>query len=443
MTRAEPPQYDPGWSAGRRGWPGERVPPAARLWLPVLVSLLIQVPSTVFQLWRLRWNTPSDRVGPGRFDGDLSGVDGSGFDGAGSGGVGFDGVALLVLALAVVGPLALIGARRIPGPVVAICAAAAAAPILLAPAVVTPFVALAFAVVLGIVRGARVWVYTSVAVAWVGTIVLAGLWADSINPFRIVGTTLVLLVLLAAGEAIRRRRERVLEDRRRVDARRMSAEQRERMRIARELHDVLAHSLSQINVQAGVGLHLIDSQPQRAAEALANIKSASKDALDEVRTVLGILRSDPGEPAGAPLAPEPDLARLPELVDSFRVQGLDIVYANALEVESAAPAATQLALYRICQEALTNVLRHSESRGASVYLGVDRASYLLTVTDAGPSRAGTGPVDPGGGLLGMRERAELLHGSLRAVRTETGGFLVEARIPLPRGRAPQAERGAA
>ena len=237
--------------------------------------------------------------------------------------------------------------------------------------------------------------------------------------------------------------EQLREIGRQIAARKQSEVQAERVRIARELHDVLAHSLSQINVQAGVGLHLIDSQPQRAAEALANIKSASKAALDEVRTVLGILRSDPGEPAGAPLAPEPDLARLPDLVDSFRVQGLDIAYANALEVESAAPAATQLALYRICQEALTNVLRHSESRGASVYLGVDRASYLLTVTDAGPSRAGTGPVDPGGGLLGMRERAELLHGSLRAVRTETGGFLVEARIPLPRGRAPQAERGAA
>lgn len=434
MTHAEPPPYDPGWSAGRRAWPGERLPPAARLWLPVVISLVVQVPATVFQLWRGGWSAVGDPFGPRRFDRDLPGLGGPGLDGA-----GVDGVALVVLALAVLGPLALIGARRFPGPVVSICAAAAA-PILLAPTVVTPFVALAFAIVLGIVRGARAWVYTSVALAWVLTIVLAGLWADAINPFRIVGTTLVLLVLLAVGEGIRRRRDRLLADRRGADARRMSAEQRERMRIARELHDVLAHSFSQINVQAGVGLHLIDSQPQKAAEALANIKSASKDALDEVRTVLGILRSDPAEPAGAPLAPEPDLARLPELIDSFRVQGLDIVYANALEVESAAPAATQLALYRICQEALTNVLRHSASRGASVYLGVDRSSYLLTITDAGPGRTDTGPIEPGGGLLGMRERAELLNGSLRALRTGNGGFLVEARVPLPRGRAPQAER---
>jgi signal transduction histidine kinase len=430
-SSAESPEYDSGWPERRRGWPGERLPPAARLWIPVVVSLVVQVPSTAFQLWRGRSAFPGGEnpFGDRWFDGAF----------ADTGAPGFTGAGLLVLALAFVGPLALIMARRFPGPVAAVCATAAAVPILILPTVVTPFAALAFAIVLGIVRGARIWVYASVALAWLGAIALAGLWGTLFNPFRIAGTTLALVLFMGAGEAIRLRRDRILEHRRSSAARRLSAEQRERMRIARELHDVLAHSLSQINVQAGVGLHLIDSQPQKAAEALANIKSASKNALDEVRTVLGILRSDPAEPNGAPLAPEPDLAGLPGLIDSFRAQGLDVAYANALEVETAAPAATQLALYRICQEALTNVLRHAGSAGASVYLGVDHGDYLLTVTDDGSATAD--PIEPGGGLLGMRERAELLGGRLRAVRTENGGFLVEARIPIGLGRPAPADGG--
>ncbi|MET0955616.1 MAG: sensor histidine kinase [Cryobacterium sp.] len=428
-SSAAPTEYEPGWPERRRGWPGERLPPAARLWLPVVVSLLIQVPPTVFQLWRGRWTAGADPFDSHRFEGALPGADAPPFVGAG----------LLVLALAFIGPLALIAARRFPGPVALICAVAAAAPILILPTVVTPFAALGFAIVLGIVRGARIWVYASVALAWLGTVAGAGLAGVTFNPFRIAGTTLALVLVMGVGEGVRRRRESILEYRRSADARRMSAEQRERMRIARELHDVLAHSLSQINVQAGVGLHLIDSQPHKAAEALANIKSASKNALDEVRTVLGILRSDPAEPR-APLAPEPDLAGLPALIQSFGEQGLDVAYTNALDVEGAAPAATQLALYRICQEALTNVLRHAGSPGASVYLGVDRGGYLLSVTDDGTASARARPIEPGGGLLGMRERAELLGGTLRAVRTETGGFLVEARIPLA-GHARPDERG--
>ncbi|MGO4689320.1 sensor histidine kinase [Glaciibacter sp. 2TAF33] len=437
-------EYASGWPERGRGWPGEQMPQRARLWLPVVISFLVQVPPTAFQLWRSRWeggrfgDNPFVPIDNGSFDGGL--FDDAGH-GAGAVGLGFAGAGLLVLALAVVGPLALIAARRFPGPVAGLCALAAAAPILIDPTVVTPFAALAFAIVLGIVRGARIWVYAAVAVAWVVTIVLAGLWGITFNPFRVAGTTLVLVVFMGMGEAIRRRRDRIVEVRRTTDARRTTAEQRERVRIARELHDVLAHSLSQINVQAGVGLHLIDSQPEKAAEALANIKSASKNALDEVRTVLGILRSDPAEGGSAPLTPEPDLAGLPALIESFQAQGLDVTYVNALEAPNAATAATQLALYRICQEALTNVLRHAEARGASVYLGVDRGSYLLTVTDDGTAQAHDRSIEPGGGLLGMRERAELLGGTLRTVRAVNGGFRVEARIPVPVVRASQGDRG--
>ena len=417
------------------------MPRRARLWLPVVLSLLIQVPPTAFQLWRDRWHV--GRFGEGPFMPIDNGLIDEAGRGAGAIGPAFGGAGLLVFALALVGPLALIAARRFPGPVAAICAAAAAAPILIAPTVVTPFAALAFAIVLGIVRGARIWVYASVAAAWAATLALAGLGGITFNPLRVAGTTLVLVAFMGIGETIRRRRDRILEYRRTSDARRTTAEQRERVRIARELHDVLAHSLSQINVQAGVGLHLIDSQPQKAAEALANIKSASKNALDEVRTVLGILRSDPGEASadgsGAPLTPQPDLAGLPTLIESFRAQGLEVGYVNTLASPPAPPAAVQLALYRICQEALTNVLRHAEARRASVYLGIDQGAYLLTVTDDGTAHAGDRPIELGGGLLGMRERAELLGGTLRTIRAVNGGFRVEARIPVSDARASRSD----
>lgn len=426
-----PPHWDSDapWYGHDRGRPGggygARIPAAARLWIPVIVSFLVQVPAVAVLARSGREFGPDAGREIGRvFGREL--VHG-----------GLRPGWYLAVALALIGPLALIGARRYPGPVVAVAAAAAGALVLLRPDIGLPYVALGFAIVLGIVRGARVWVYSSVAAVWVTTIGLAGLYGIPLQPGRIALTTLGLALLMGFGEAIRTRREQIRDLRRRADARRQSAEQRERVRIARELHDVLAHSLSQINVQAGVGLHLIDSQPGKAAEALASIKATSKNALDEVRTVLGILRSDvdpsgaSGADGDAPRTPQPDLAGLPALVESFSAQGLRVELVNGLGPDGpAAPAATQLALYRICQEALTNVLRHSGARAASVRLAVDGADVRLTVTDDGTTRPGDAAIMPGGGLLGMRERAELLGGSLRAEWMPAGGFLVEARLPL-------------
>ncbi|TFB93701.1 sensor histidine kinase [Cryobacterium sp. HLT2-28] len=442
-----PPHWDSDapWYDHDRGRPGggygARIPAAARLWIPVVVSFLVQVPAVAVLARSGREFGPDAGREIGRvFGREL--VHG-----------GLRPGWYLAVVLALIGPLALIGARRYPGPVVTVAAAAAGALVLLRPDIGLPYVAVGFAIVLGIVRGARVWVYASVAAVWVATIGLAGLYGIPLQPGRIALTTLGLALLMGFGEAIRTRREQIHDLRRRADARRQSAEQRERVRIARELHDVLAHSLSQINVQAGVGLHLIDSQPGKAAEALASIKATSKNALDEVRTVLGILRSDV-DPSGAsgvsgvsgvsgasgadddaPRTPQPDLAGLPALVESFSAQGLRVELVNELGPEgTSAPAATQLALYRICQEALTNVLRHSGARAASVHLAVDGADVRLTVTDDGTTRPGDASIMPGGGLLGMRERAELLGGSLRVERMPVGGFLVEARLPLRRPR---------
>ena len=388
-----------------------------RVWVPVATSLLIQVPAVALQAWpgRLRGGQGGfDRFD--RFDLDRPGLALTGW--------------LLAVGLALIGPLALIGARRFPGPVVAVVAAAAGAFTVLRPDIGLPPAALIFAVLLGIARGARVWVYSSVGAVWVLVLVFAGMFDVGLYPLRIAGTTLALAVLMGIGEGIRSRRERLAQRRSEADARRMSAEQRERVRIARELHDVLAHSLSQINVQAGVGLHLIDTRPEQAAQALASIKSTSKTALDEVRMVLGILRGGSETGDAAPLVPEPDLADLPALVESFRAQKLEVTLVDALDAGPTAPAATQLALYRLCQEALTNVLRHAHATTASVSLGLDEGNYLLIVTDDGAAPAG--PITPGGGLLGMRERAELLGGSLQVARGERGGVQIQARIPARR-----------
>ena len=426
-----PPHWDTDapWYDHDRALPGSgygnRMPRTARVLFPAIFSFLVQVPATVVLA---RYGRDFGHAGH-----DLGGELGAPRPGW-----------FLAVALALIGPIALLGARRFPGPVAAVCAAAAGALILLRPDIGLPYVALGFAIVLGIVRGARVWVYASVAVAWTATIALAGTLGVPLQPARIAITTVALAVLCAVGESVRTRREQVRELRRRADARRQSTEQRERVRIARELHDVLAHSLSQINVQAGVGLHLIESQPAKAAEALANIKLTSKNALDEVRTVLGILRSDTdtdtdsaGEAGGgaAPLTPEPDLSRLPALIDSYSAQGLHVQLVAELQpLIEATSSATQLALYRICQEALTNVLRHSQTLSASVRLERDDGDAVLTVTDEGSTEPLDQAIVPGGGLLGMRERAELLGGSLRVERPSPGGFLVEARLPLRRRR---------
>jgi signal transduction histidine kinase len=369
-----------------------------RLWFPVILSLLIQLPP-VFVHWTngrkaelVEWASPQQAV--------------------------------LAILVAAIGPLALIGARRFPGPVVAIVAVAASADLLLAGAEDgPPYIAFAFAIGAAIVRGARVWAWAVIAASWIGTLLVAFTLGLTWQPWRVVGISFGILLVVGLAEGIRTRGERYAVAMRAISARRQSEVQAERVRIARELHDVLAHSLSQINVQAGVGLHLIDKQPDKAADALASIKETSKAALDEVRSVLGILRSEAG--ADAPLVPEPDLSRLAGLAASVIAQGVDVVLTNRLEN---VPKPTQLALYRIVQESLTNVVRHAEASRATVELSEEGGSCVVVVTDNG--KGASGAAEPAGrGLLGMHERAELLGGTLEAGPV-AGGFRVRATIPM-------------
>jgi signal transduction histidine kinase len=217
----------------------------ANLWMPVILSFLFQVPAVFFRL----------RFGGGVVHSELWGQPGQ---------------LLLAFILAVIGPLALIGARRFPGPVVAIAAAAGVADFLLfRESSHPPYIALAFAIISAIVRGARIWAWISVAGAWAIGLTVALVMGLDLPPQRIAAVTFGILLLMGIGEGIRTRRDRFSEISRRVAERKQSELAAERVRIARELHDVLAHSLSQINVQAGVGLHLMDRQPDKAKEALA------------------------------------------------------------------------------------------------------------------------------------------------------------------------------
>lgn len=391
-------RWEERWETHPPSGPGSR---SSRLWIPVVVALAIQVPPAAILL-RFA-DTAADRR-----------------------------MFALGLLVAVVGPLALIAARRFPGPVVAVVSAGAAASILITSQTWgPPYIPLAFGIVSAIVRGARIWAWISVAAAWLATLAAAVALELSLHPLPVAGITLGILVVFGLAEGIRTRRERWEQLGRSIAERKQTEVQAERVRIARELHDVLAHSLSQINVQASVGLHLAERQPETAAAALASIKETSKIALDEVRAVLGVLRAEGGADPAAPLVPEPDLSRLPGLVASVSSQGIAVTLDDRLaRVPS---AAIQLAVYRIVQESLTNVVRHSQARSALVTLAEQSGALSLTISDDGHgARSESVEADaPGGrGLLGMQERAELLGGTLI---TDSGpdGFTVSAAIPLP------------
>jgi signal transduction histidine kinase len=246
-----------------------------------------------------------------------------------------------------------------------------------------------------------------------------------------LGQVAWVTVALLAGEAVRHKRalfaELVERAQRAEQTREEEARSRvaaERMRIARELHDVVAHGIAMINVQAGVAAHVIDSQPDQAKTALLHIKDASKTALAELRTTLGLLRQE-GE-TEVPIEPAPGLGQLDALVAAARRTGLSVTVKGEVRP---LPPALDLAAYRIAQEALTNVVKHAGATLATVTLTHTDARVVLEVADDGVGVAA--PFDSGGhGLVGMRERAAAVGGRLVAGPADAGGFLVQAELPL-------------
>jgi signal transduction histidine kinase len=237
-----------------------------------------------------------------------------------------------------------------------------------------------------------------------------------------------LLVLLTVGEVARVRRARAAESARsrKEEARRRASE--ERMRIARDLHDVLAHNISLINVQAGVALHLMDDQPEQARTALTAIRQASKDALGELRSVLEVLRQSGEE---QPRTPQRGLDELEDIVARAGAAGLDV----KVEVDGTKrplPADVDLAAFRIVQEAVTNVARHAGAATATVRLAYSEHDLTVQVDDGG--RGCAPDANPGSGIAGMRERAAALGGRLEAGPRPGGGFRVRARLPMDGAR---------
>ncbi|MER6082104.1 sensor histidine kinase [Streptomyces sp. NPDC001833] len=292
------------------------------------------------------------------------------------------------------------------------------------------FAAVAVACFSTVVAGHRRAAWAALGMLWAGHLLIS-LWlyrwlpppgdrGAGLGQEMIVATWVLIIVSLA--ELVRLRREQWARERAdRAQAARRRADE-ERLRIARELHDVLAHSISVINVQAGMGLALLDSDPEQARSALTTIKAASKEALGEVRQVLDTLRS----PGDAPRTPAPGLGRLPELVEQAAGAGLAVDVTG--EPPRLAPG-VDLAAFRIVQEALTNVVRHSGSRQARVRLEHGGGELRLRIDDDGPA-TGADAGGSGNGLAGMRERAAALGGTIEAGPRADGGFRVLAVLPL-------------
>jgi signal transduction histidine kinase len=299
------------------------------------------------------------------------------------------------------------------------------------------FVSLIVAFLTAAAVGSRWRTYPLPVLGWVVVVWLVPLARGEDPPPAVVSTGIAawLLVLVAVAEGIRQRRA-VIDARRQrkaAMAREARSEQERRatqarLSIARELHDVLAHSLSMINVQSSVALELLDEHPDRAGPALAAIKDASRQAISDVHSLVTALRADSGTSADQPNTPTPGIADLDGLVGTARATGLTVTTTVQGEPR-ALPALIDVAAARIVQESLTNVVRHSTAGNATVTVGYGSSELTVAVDNDGRP-LNSGPSSGGSGITGMRERARALGGDLSVRRHPGGGFSVHATLPL-------------
>ncbi len=266
---------------------------------------------------------------------------------------------------------------------------------------------------------------------------------DGRHPTALLGALALAAVPVVLGDAVRNRRAYLREARERAERERLAqladaerAVQEERLRIARDLHDVVAHSIAMINIQAGVAAHVLHDRPEQGREALTHIKEASKTALDELRTLLSVLRDDErsSESTHAPVA---TLSLLDTLVETLRSTGTSVELNTSGDLD-ALPIAVSIAGYRIVQEATTNAVRHAPRQPVSI--DVDAAADGVSLTVSNPINAG-GRVDAsspdrshaddrGFGIIGMTERASAIGGVLSAGPTLEGRWAVSASLPF-------------
>lgn len=329
----------------------------------------------------------------------------------------------LTWSAALIGPAALILRRQHPVAVLWTTLLAT----LLTPTPGFAYLSLVVAVFAAVISAHREAAWLAVASGYLGALWLVPLAWGQPATSSIAALLLAawLAALVIAAEAARIRRERVThaQTASRLVAQRRVSEQR--LQMAREVHDLIGHTISVINVQAGVGLDLIDTQPEHARAALAAIKQLSKESLDELRHTLGALRS--GE-EGAPRAPAAGLDRLPDLVSLTEAAGVQIT-TEVLGHPRVIPAAVDLAAYRIVQEALTNVVRHAGPTRAAVRLEYGERDLQIDVENDS-ARTPRNIHGSGSGISGMRERVSALGGDLDARPRACGAFGVHAVLPL-------------
>jgi signal transduction histidine kinase len=354
-----------------------------------------------------------------------------------------------------------VAVRRLwPVPVIAVVTAGVSVLTAIGRAELTSDLMLGMAVYLAATRLPRL--AAVVTIAAVEAAILAGLLTASATAHAqniMLHTMLAAAAMWFVGTGVRERRTyqaglaRQAAEHQRAEAERgRHTLQEERLRIARELHDVLAHSLSVVTVQAGVGRRVGAARPAEALRALRSVEEASRGALDELRRVLGLLRGDDepaaaGAVAGVPgagvpgvspaLAPAPGLGDVDGLAAMVRTAGTPVRVDVSGDITAVPPTAA-LTAYRIIQEALTNVVRHAPGADAAVHVRVGSAGVRIRVTDTGrvpwPAGAATSAANPAGsdghGIVGMRERAAIFGGTLEAGPLPSGGFQVTAFLPV-------------
>jgi len=281
-----------------------------------------------------------------------------------------------------------------------------------------------------------------IAAATFGVVIFSKATGSQVAVTGFLSTMLAVVVVLALGDwsRTRRRYAAAIEENARLqeaerDERSRRAVEDERERIARELHDIVTHHVSVIVIQAGAGLTALDRRPERARSALEAIDRTSREALTDMRRMLGMLGetpegSDSGTRGDASREPMPGLERLGRLIEEVRAAGLPVELS--LEgVRRPLDAGVELAAYRIVQEALTNALKHARGARARVRLSYELRAIDIDVTDeGGTGQRDTGESTGGGrGLIGMRERVALYDGDFEAAPTSTG-FRVRARLPI-------------
>jgi signal transduction histidine kinase len=291
-----------------------------------------------------------------------------------------------------------------------------------------------YTVVLTFDRGRRILPIALVTVAaFVCTTiaVLGAVW-ENLSVLGLIGLS------VAIGEAMRNRHAYLAEIQERIrqaeQSREEEAERRvmeERIRIAHELHDVIAHHIALMNVQAGVAAHMLREQPEESERALALVREGGRTVLQELTILLGVLRKT-GD-SSTPTAPSPSLDQVGSLIDSFAAAGLQVEWQPAEQPSAELPDLVGLTAYRVLQESLTNVVKHTTDARVTVRINQSPAVLVLDVTNTPGS---PGPASSGGsghGLIGMRERVATVGGTVTAGPTPEGGFRVHAVLPLLEG----------